>query len=167
MLSIRDNFLETIHGGRPDRFVKQFEYQAWIGDPLAGAYGGPAKKGTEWTSGWGVKMIFPEHEPGGFPVCDGEHKVIKDITRWKEYVHAPNLVLGDEAWKDCVMRADEVDRKEKFVTATVFNGLFEKVHFMMGMEDAMISLYEEPEAMHDFIDFLADWEIELAKEYIK
>ena len=45
--------------------------------------------------------------------------------------------------------------------------LFEKVHFMMGMEDAMISLYEEPEAMHDFIDFLADWEIELAKEYIK
>ena len=49
----------------------------------------------------------------------------------------------------------------------VFNGLFENVHFMMGMEDAMISLYEEPEAMHDFIDFLADWEIELAKEYIQ
>ncbi len=31
MLSIRDNFLETIHGGRPDRFVKQFEYQPGSG----------------------------------------------------------------------------------------------------------------------------------------
>ena len=30
MLTIRENFMETIRGGHPDRFVKQYEYQEWI-----------------------------------------------------------------------------------------------------------------------------------------
>ena len=34
MLTIRENFMETIRGGHPDRFVKQYEYQEWINDPL-------------------------------------------------------------------------------------------------------------------------------------
>ena len=29
MLTIRENFMETIKGGNPDRFVKQYEYQEW------------------------------------------------------------------------------------------------------------------------------------------
>ncbi|HBN56389.1 MAG TPA: uroporphyrinogen decarboxylase, partial [Lachnospiraceae bacterium] len=41
--------------------------------------------------------------------------------------------------------------------------IFEKLHYFMGMEDTMINFYEEPEAMHDLIDHLADWEIECAK----
>ena len=49
----------------------------------------------------------------------------------------------------------------------VFCGIFEKLHYLMGMEDAMINFYEEPEAMHELIDYLADWEITLAEETIK
>ncbi len=167
MLTVKENLLETIHGGNPDRFVKQFEFQAWVGDPMMPVYYGNMQKGTEWTNGWGVKIIFPENEPGAFPICDDEHKVIKDITRWQDYVKAPDIVLGEEAWKANIENAAQVDRNEQFVTATVFNGIFEKVHFMMGVEDALVALYEEPEAMKDLINFLADWEIKLAGEYIK
>ena len=36
----------------------------------------------------------------------------------------------------------------------------------MGMEDALISFYEEPDDLHDLIDFMVDYEIEYIKEII-
>lgn len=152
MLTIRENFMETIKGGNPDRFVKQYEYQEWVNDPLFPIYFGTIVPGGEWVNGWGVKNKFPAGTPGPFPCCEGEDKVCKDITRWRDYVKAPNLVLPAEAWKDAVEQVSKIDRKEKFVTAKVFCGIFEKLHYLMGMEDAMINFYEEPEAMHELIE---------------
>lgn len=40
MLTIRENFMETIRGGHPGRFVKQYECQEWINDPLFPIYFG-------------------------------------------------------------------------------------------------------------------------------
>ena len=34
---------------------------------------------------------------------------------------------------------------------------------MMGMEDSMIAMYEEPEAMHDLIEFITEAELDYAK----
>ncbi len=167
MLSIRENLLETIRGGHPDRFVKQFEYQNWIGDPMMGIYMGKMQKGGQWKTGWGVTMIMPEQGPGAFPLCDNMHKVIKDVAHWRDYVEAPDIVLGDTAWEEYIAKAERVDRHEQFVTATVFNGIFEKAHFMLGLEDTMIAMYEEPEAMKELFQYLADWEILIAEEYAK
>ena len=55
MLTIRENFMETIKGGNPDRFVKQYEYQEWVNDPLFPIYFGTIVPGGEWVNGWGVK----------------------------------------------------------------------------------------------------------------
>ena len=167
MLTARENFMETIKGGKPDRFVKQFEYQEWLNDPLFPVYFGNIVPGTEWINGWGVKNIFPVGMPGPFPSCEGEDKVCKDITKWKEYVKAPEVVLPAEAWKEAAAQAESIDRKERFVTAKIFCGVFEKLHYLMGMEDAMINFYDEPEAMHELIDYLTDWEIKVAEETIK
>lgn len=166
MLTIRENFMETIRGGNPDRFVKQYEYQEWLNDPLFPIYFGSMEHG-QFYNGWGVLNIWPDGEPGPFPLTDPEHVVCKDITRWKEYVKNPNMVLGEEAWKDCIAQANSIDRKEKFVTAKVFCGLFEKLHYLLGMEDAMCAFYDEPEAMHDLIDYLTEFELEVAAETIK
>ena len=152
MLTIRENFMETIKGGNPDRFVKQYEYQEWINDPLFPIYFGVITPGGEWVNGWGVKNKFPAGVPGPFPCCEGDDKVCKDVAHWRDYVKAPNLVLPPEAWKECVEQVTHIDRKEKFVTAKVFCGIFEKLHYLMGMEDAMINFYDEPEAMHELID---------------
>lgn len=160
MLTARENFMETIKGGKPDRFVKPFEYQEWLNDSLFPVYFGNIVPGTEWINGWGVKNIFPVGMPGPFPSCEGEDKVCKDIAKWKEYVKAPEVVLSAEAWKEAVAQAESIDRKEKFVTAKIFCGVFEKLHYLMGMEDAMINFYDEPEAMHELIDYLTAWEIE-------
>lgn len=62
---------------------------------------------------------------------------------------------------------DSIDRNEQFVTAFIAPGIFEKLHYLMNIEDALMNFYEEPEAMKELIDFLADWEIEYGKELVK
>ena len=166
MLTIKENFLETIHGGNPDRYVKQYEYLEMLVDPIFLGTVGHVDQGSEGYNGWGVKIKFPFGVPGPFPACEGEDKLIKDVTEWKSVLKAPPTKYPEEAWAPFVAMAEKVDRKEKYATAMIVNGIFEKLHFFMGMEDTMINFYEEPEAMHELIDFLVDFEIECAKETI-
>ncbi len=58
------------------------------------------------------------------------------------------------------------DRNERFTACIVFTGIFEKLHYMMSIDTALLNLVVEPEAMHELIDFLTDWEIECAKVQI-
>ena len=163
MLTKRQNLMETIKGGNPDRFVKQYEFMNLIMEAPMGAMVGP---GQTIKNGWGITFTWPEGQLGGFPVHDDEHKVLKDITKWREQVKAPEIATSDEAWAPAVAHANAVDRNEEYVTAFVAPGIFEMTHHLMGMEDALMALYEEPEDMHDLIDYLVDYELAYAKEMI-
>ena len=162
MLSKKQNLIETINGGDPDRFVNQFEALGMIfGDPVSAARGrgGP---GSTWVNSWGVTYSWPEGVPGGFPVHDEEHFVIKDITKWRDVVKAPTLDYPQEAWDQFKPKAEAIDRNEVFATCMVAPGVFEQLHHLQGMDNALLNFYEEPEATHDLIDLLVDWEVRYA-----
>jgi uroporphyrinogen-III decarboxylase len=164
MLTARQNLLETIKGGSPDRFVNQYEFLELIVFMPGFKYA--LTPGERVTDGWGVTFDFPEDQIGGFPLHDDTHKVLKDITQWKTVVKPPVLDHSDEAWAPAVEIARSVDRKEKFVAACQMPGIFEMTHHMMGMEDALMALYEEPECMHGLIDTIANYEMERAQMII-
>lgn len=166
MLTDKENLWETIKGGTPDRFVNQYGYLAMMSDPVRTTCGVSIKPGEEKYNGWGVKIKFQEGTPGAFPVCEGEDKLLKDITQWREVLKAPRTEFTDEEWKPFLEAAALVDRNDKFLTACVGTGIFEKLHYFMGMEDAMMNFYVEPDEMHELIDYLAEWEIAGAKEVI-
>ena len=166
MLTIKENLRETIHGGKPDRFVNQYSFMELMRDPVRTACGCMIKPGETKYNGWGVKICFQEGTPGAFPVCEGEDKLLKDVSQWREVLHAPRTEFTDEEWKPYLEEAAKIDRNERFAAASVGTGIFEKLHYFMGMEDAMMNFYEEPDEMHELIDFLADWEIAGAKEVI-
>ncbi|NLP36989.1 MAG: uroporphyrinogen decarboxylase [Firmicutes bacterium] len=169
MLTKRQNLLETIRGGKPDRFVKQYEPFALVfGDPLMELAGPqPERGGPTIVNGWGVTMSWPEHVPGSFPIHDDEHKVLKDVTKWKEVVKAPPTEAPEEAWAMIKNMAAGVDRNEYFVTAFMAPGIFEQMHYLMGMDDTLINFYEEPEAMHELIEYITDYKIRYAEQLIK
>lgn len=160
MLTIKQNLLETIRGGNPDRFVNQYEFMDII---LENPVDFMAPPGGEIKTGWGITFRWPEGQIGQFPVHDEEHKVLKDITKWREQVKAPIIPDTDEAWAAAVAHANSIDRNEKFVTAFVAPGVFEMCHHLMSMEDALMALYEEPECMHELIDYLTEYELKLAE----
>lgn len=166
MLTKKQNLRETIHGGQPDRFVNQYSYMEFMPDPIRKEAGCDLKPGEEGYNGWGVKICFPEGTPGEFPLCEGENKLLKDILDWKNIIKAPRTKFTEEEWAPYIEQAKKIDRNEVFATTFVANGILEKLHYFMGMEDTMINFYEEPEAMHELIDFITDWEIECAGEII-
>ena len=165
MLTKKQNLLETIHGGNPDRFVNQFEPFVLIKEspyfvnspyPMPGQ--GPA------VNSWGVTQEWGADQIGAFPIHNEDTIVCKDITRWREFVHAPKVKYPDSDWKPFVDMVNQIDRNELFVTPMVFPGIFEQTHYLLEIQNCMMSFYEEPECMHELIDYITDWELEYAKE---
>jgi len=166
MLTKRQNLMETIKYGKPDRFVKQYEFLNMIFEAAFPMTGIAMVPGQTSKDGWGVTWTFMEGQIGGFPVHDKEHIVIKDIAEWEKYVKKPVLPTDDQSWAPAVAHASAIDRNEEFVTAMYVPGVFEMTHHMMGMENALMAFYEEPEAMHALIDYITGFELEFAEMVI-
>ena len=85
MLTPKQNLLETIHGGNPDRFVNQYEFiKILTGDPYAQHNPAPKYGEHNVVNAWGVTRSYPEGTPGAFPVHDAAHIVCPDVTEWQK-----------------------------------------------------------------------------------
>ncbi len=163
MLTVRQNLLETIRGGKPDRYVNQYEFMKLINNPLSLHNPNPKRGELNVVNAWGITRSWPEHVLAGFPVHTPDKVVIKDITHWRDYVHAPSLKFSDAEWDIFIQKAEEVDRSQYFVTAMVAPGLFEQCHHLGEIQQTLVNLYEEPDHMKDLIKYLVDFELELAE----
>lgn len=68
MLTRRQNLLETIRGGHPDRYVNQYEALGMIfGNPYTAASPNPEYGKPPIKNAWGVTMVWPEGTPGRIP----------------------------------------------------------------------------------------------------
>ena len=168
MLTKRQNLIETIKGGNPDRFVNQYEaFNMLIGSPFGEHNPSPKRGELNVVNAWGVKKSWPAELPGAFPVHDEASIVCKDITRWRGYVKAPNVVYPEEAWRPYSEKAEAVDRKEQFATAFIAPGIFEQCHYLMEIQNCLIAFYEEPEYLQELIDYITEWELAYAAELCK
>ena len=167
MLTKRQNMLEVIRGGNPDRFVKQYEGLTFVlNTPYQTKYpmmpegpGAPTVK-----CGWGYYNSWPAGTPGAFPLHDPEHLVCPDVAEWKKYVKAPDINYTAEDWKECQETVAGIDRNETMVTAMVAPGVFEMCPYLCEIQNTMINFYEEPEAMHELIEYITEWELKWAEQ---
>jgi len=168
MLTVKQNLLETINGGNPDRFVNQFEFMKMISvDPIRKNNPRPTKPGDIGVNAWGITYIYKEGTPGPFPLHDDEHVVIKDITKWRDVVKAPQIIFPAEDWQDAINERNSIDCNEYFATIQVSPGLFEQCHYLMNITSCLTNLFAEPEEMHALVDYLVDYEMGIAEQYVK
>lgn len=167
MLTIRQNLLETIKGGKPDRFVNQYEAFKLLFHPTMVTSPSPQYGELNVKNAWGITNSWPIGTPGRFPVHTPEKVVIKDITHWRDYVHAPSVKFSDAQWEPFIKQAEEVDRNEYFATPFIAPGVFEQCHHLGEIQQTLVNFYEEPEHMHDLIEYISDWECSLAEELCK
>ena len=163
MLTAKQNMIETIRGGNPERFVNQYEALQLLFHPYMMHSGGAAKGQENVVNAWGVTNSFPENVPGSFPVHTPEKIVIKDIENWRDYVKAPPLKFTDEEWGIFKAQYDAVDGTQAFKTTFVAPGLFEHTHHLGEIANALMYYLTNPDEMHDLIKYLTDWELELAE----
>ena len=168
MLTKRQNLLETLRGGNPDRFVNQYEaFAIQMANPISMRSPMPQYGEHNVVDAWGVSRSYPIGTPGAFPDHDEAHILLKDPTKWREVLKAPQVVFPEEEWKPFIEMANAVDRNEYFVTTFFAPGIFEQCHYFMEISNCLINFYEEPEAMHEIIDYITEYELAYAAEVCK
>ena len=164
MLTAKQNMLEVINGGHPDRMVNQYEAISLLFHPYM--FTSPLlEKGTDTpvANPWGVYNAFPANVPGAFPVQDDEHLLVKDIENWQDYVKAPSLDFPQEMWDQCKAMYDAVPDDLTLKATFIAPGIFEQCHHMSKIENVLMAMYESPDELHDMIKMLTEWELKLAE----
>jgi hypothetical protein len=160
----RENIMAILNREQPDSYSDIMPTIELIMDPLFMADGSLPDENPH-PDMWGTMKMWKPGTPGPHPYITDENKVIKDIEYWQDQVKFPELAGYD--WTDAVAQANSVDRRERFVGSFMPTGLFERSHFLMGMEDAFCNYLEEPEAMHDLLRAICNWKLDYIDEWCK
>ena len=166
MLSIRDNLLETIHGGHPDRYVNQFEFFPFI--MCAPLTDFSLDEQGRMRDEWGVTQQVGG-QPGAFPLQDEEHLVVKDVEEWQKYVTVPDY-SPRELWEPLAEQVAEVDTSEVFSAVALMPGIFERYHDLCGMSEGLMAFYECPDEAKGLLAAITDVELAIAEQvcaYVK
>lgn len=129
-------------------------------------------RGKDW---FGVEWQYVPQLGAPMPI-PGQY-LFEDIADWKEYVKFPDLDAIDwEKQAEEDLRTDLVaslgagkrvftkggksivDPKKPGL-AMVLNGMFERMHAMMGFENALMALVEDPESSFEYFSAMADHKI--------
>jgi hypothetical protein len=163
MLTAKENMRECVKGGKPDRYVNQYEAIQFFMTPLELHNPSPKKGEENIVNAWGVTYSFPEGTPGGFPVHTDDKIVVKDIEDWKQYVHAPSLDFPEEEWDIYRKQMAEADDDKGYKCVFVAPGLFEQTHHLCSIDEALMNYMVYPDEMHELVDYITEWELEYAK----
>lgn len=126
---------------------------------------GPAGFGTT-IDVFGVSWTFEKGMPG--PMVTVGTKLLDDIDEWREVVKIPDPKTYD--WEGGAARDTAGwDRENKIQSVIVVDGLFEQLHAMTGIEDALCYLLTDQEETYELLSAIADYRIEemrlIAKYY--
>ena len=163
----RENVMAVLHGEQPDCYGDIFDAVQFVFDPVFTADTTP-QDGKAYPDPWGTVFRFLPGAPGRHPYITEENRVIKDLGSWKKQLVIPSL--KDYDWSAAAEEAAAVDRRKMFCTIFSPSGLFERTHYLMGMENALMAYLEEPDDMYELLRAIADYKIEylkLAAYYLK
>ena len=112
--------------------------------------------GYDW---FGVHWTYDPANGAPSPTTGVGH-VITDLEHWREQVKFPDLASMD--WKAAgEEETANWDRENKISVVMLINGIFERSHHLMGFENALAAMYEEPEEYAELLDAIADYKVEL------
>ena len=163
MLTPRENLIEVMKGGKPERFVKQFEAFGIVFTAAHRSRNNPKYGELNKVNNWGVTVSWAEGQPGAFPVHTPDKILVKDIDDWKEYVKAPSLQFPESEWEKDIEAAEKIDRKQQFLMPFVAPGIFEMCHYLCEISNVLCAFYESPDELKELIKYITEWELELAR----
>lgn len=166
MLTKKQNLLECIRGGNPDRIVNQWEaFSRVIANPVVDR---TLDADGRMVDEWGV-WFQVAGQPGRMPMHDMEHRVIKDFDEWEEQLTTIPKGCWDNAaiWEPLQAQAEAIDKNEQFVMATVFPGMFERLHDLGEITETLMALYDSPDEVHEIMKIITEVELEQAEAICK
>jgi hypothetical protein len=160
-LSRKENYLRALRHEETEFMPCGWGMDVSYGGGFQSAeYGSPE---TGFVDGFGVPWVESDStsfamipKPGVF--------ILKDVTRWKKDITLPDMTKYD--WQKL---ADEetamygIDRDKLAFSFGSGVGVWERLAALMGFEEAMIALMEEPEACNELFTAITGYKIKLAE----
>lgn len=116
------------------------------------------QNGTDW---FGVEWIWGDSELGGHTPNPYQEPIWKEIGDWKSKMVLPDLDAID--WEKAVKidNLDSIDRDHQVVNVMIVNGPFERLHYHLGFEEALLCLLTDSEEVSSFLDAYMAWRLRL------
>lgn len=155
MVNEKEDMLKVYRHEIPDGLPHLLSSGVHFLAPQNGFHERPAgeKGGTDW---FGVQWIYSEGDLAPVPdstippVCD-------DICKWREQVVFPDMDAWDWEKAAEIDHVAEVDREHKMLYTSSLNGLFERMHTLLGFENALCSMLTDPEEVEAFLDAMVEF----------
>ena len=113
--------------------------------------------GVDW---FGVHWFY---EPATDSIVPDPHRpyIMEEIGQWREKVTFPDLDQWD--WSRCRERdgLDRIDREGKLSDLMLPFGPFERLHLLMGFENALCALLTDPDEVSAYLDAFMDYKLKL------
>ena len=118
---------------------------------------GPVGGGID---GFGCSWLPSESALGqGVPVGK---PILEDVCAWEDIVKFPNLDEFD--WEEAAkIHFERFDAENQVSEYGMWNGQFLRLSHLMGFENALCAMYEEPEACIALLNAITDYKIRLAE----
>ena len=172
MLTDKENYLMTLRGEVPE-WVPASARQSEDGKkPMAMMFGPPVISRQQSEGGgrdiWGVNYI-PTESTGNALIPDNSVFIlpIEKLTDWRSVIKAPDVSGVD--WEKAIREQLEkagVEREQTALELTLHFGYFQLLMSFMGFEDGLLAFYEEPEAVHELLEYLSEFYISVANKVI-
>lgn len=95
--------------------------------------------------------------------------IFDDISEWKEKLEFPDLekaVDWDTVGKQMNEQCDQYSG-DRLVAVMLEHGCFERLTLLMGFENALCAIYDDPEALQEYCQALVDFKIRLIDKMLE
>lgn len=141
----KENYLKVIHGQQPDWVPLYFDACDWVFSAFMLDYVNCTPKidifGVEWVISAAGKMPKPDR------------KLLTDITKWRDFVRFPDLSqVNWEKMAEEGMKNHNPNKALGYRTDGCGGNFFIPLMNMMGFEEGLCAILEEPEAVQELFD---------------
>ena len=90
---------------------------------------------------------------------------LKDITKWRDVIKAPPVPAFD--WDDMAKKElAPFNREQVAISIALGFQPFQQIVALMGFNETLIALYEEPETVKEMLNYMADWYVPIIQKIV-
>lgn len=159
----RLNMLKAYHHEDPWWIPSDSDQQFFMPLPVMGEAALPGHS-VDW---YGVPFYWGANQPGPMPDYDFPF-LLEEVGEWEEKVTWPDLDAPEREWKAGAEKdLANWDSENKVLSIIMVNGLWERFHAFLGMENAFCAFYEDPEATKALLERIADYKVDQINHFGK
>jgi len=167
----KENFLRTVAGEEP-AWIPRYNMgpqQIGVAAPAVVSAMIEPLMGTMKPDGgridiWGVEYT-PTDSTGGMALPTPGRFILKDITKWRDVIKAPDL--SDVDWEMVAKKAvEKIDREQSALSLNGGGGVFMQLMDFMGFTEGLVAMAEAPDDVYELFDYLCSFYEKPLKELV-